>query len=372
MRLQRQLHAVTATLWLSVVTLVLVQQWRTGQPWSAAQLLGLLALAGFLLAYSLSARASRPAVAPLLALQAGCVLLAFLALPRHPIPALLTPVAAQLAQRWPGRRSLGPLLLLNVLLAAAMLLEVSPAVLLGPLLLYAAMQAFAALSMTAHARSEAARAEAESAHGALQALQSLLEETVRDRERLRMAQDLHDLLGHKLTALQVNVQVLQRDAARAGNAPLELARVATLAGELLDDTRALVRRSQAGAGIALDEALGALRLAFPESLLQVRVPQALRLQDGGLAHLLLRAAQEGISNAIRHGEATHVELELTQEGDRLRLTVLDNGCGTRGATEGFGLSQLRMRIQQRGGSLRVQDLPGGGTVLCAELQEAAP
>jgi signal transduction histidine kinase len=370
-RLLPLLHAITVSLWLSVTVVVLVRQWHLAQPWQATEWLGLVALGGFLLAYLLAARATPRGAMGLVALQVTCVLLAFHVLPRHPIPALLTPVAAQLAQRWPGRSTWTLLLVMNALLALAMLLHVSAALAFGPLLLYMALQAFAALLMTALVRGEAARAEAVAAHGALQAVQSLLEETVRDRERLRMARDLHDLMGHKLTALQVNVQVLQRDAARAGHAPTELSRVATLATELLADTRALVRESHSGAGIALAEALGALGLAFPGSLLQVQVPEKLRLQDGALAHLLLRVAQEGVTNAIRHGEASRVVLELTQGAEGLRLTVQDNGRGLRGAAEGFGLTQLRLRVQQRGGSLQVRDLLGGGVSLCAELPEPA-
>ena len=80
---------------------------------------------------------------------------------------------------------------------------------------------------------------------------------------------------------------------------------------------------------------------------------------------LFRIAQEAIQNAIRHGKATQIELQLSRD-ENLCLKVLDNGSGFRPPPKnwmGVGLQSMRYRAQEIGGSLDLRTLPQGGTVV---------
>lgn len=368
-----RLHGITALLWLSVALIVTLHVQRVPQPWSASESVGFLLLVGFAIVYAaaafLPARQREGLIGNLLLWgEATCVLGAFSLMQRDPIPALLGVVAAQMGYRWEGRRLWFALGCLNAALYAVYLGFVDPVKALAPALLYASLQIFTIMLISTLLRGDRARAQLAEANGALLAMQALLEETVRDRERLRIARDLHDVMGHKLTALQINVQVLQQQAG-AATPSAELERVAGLTRELLQETRAIVRQVGDASGIAMTDALRGLGSAFPDSVVEVVVDPELRVRNGEIAGLLLRGAQEGITNALRHGAAQHVRVELRQAGERYTLRVMDDGRGLHGHAAGFGLTQLRERLEARGGTLQVNGLPGRGVELIAEVTE---
>src|SRR5690606_35877122 len=99
-------------------------------------------------------------------------------------------------------------------------------------LLYAGFQAFAGLTGYYAKQAERSRDELAQVNAHLLATRSLLEESARDGERLRLARELHDVSGHKLTALKLQLALLARDPA---GAPPAVATAAMLAGELLED-----------------------------------------------------------------------------------------------------------------------------------------
>jgi signal transduction histidine kinase len=86
---------------------------------------------------------------------------------------------------------------------------------------------------------------------------------------------------------------------------------------------------------------------------------------------LFRSGQEAITNAIRHGHATEVQIVVNYEKDRVRLTVCDNGCGfapdeplpAREAGEHFGLLTMRERAARISGRLEIVSSPGSGTTV---------
>lgn len=368
--LRAGLHTVTALLWVSTSLLVALHD-----AWSPPRAVGFGLLVLFAVLYALSALLDRsrlqglPGLALLLA-EACCVLAAFALLRRDPIPTLLSVVAAQAVYRWRGRTLWLPLALMSAALYAVYLGFLDPLRALVPTLLYGSLQCFAVLLVSTQLRAEQARVALADSNAALRAMQALLEETVRDRERLRIARDLHDVMGHKLTALQINVQVLQQRADTLAASP-ELERVAQLSRELLTDTRALVRQTGEASGLSLADALRGLTAAFPRSLVEVRADPELRVRSGESAQLLLRAAQEGVTNALRHGHAQHVQIELTMLGGELALRVLDDGRGLAGAAQGFGITQLRERAQALGGSVYLQPLPGSGVELVVRIPEGS-
>lgn len=184
------------------------------------------------------------------------------------------------------------------------------------------------------------------------------------RERNRMAREIHDSLGHHLTAVGVQLETAEafapldpeRSAAAVANARWSAARA-------LEEVRTSVRALEDGP-VHLGEALADL----------------VRRLDGGPRHITLtvsgeerrpllvlyRAAQEGLANACRHSGATEIALTLAYGDHGAGLRVSDNGRGLDGAPEGFGLRGLRERVSLAGGTL---DLAGSGegTVLKVDV-----
>jgi len=86
---------------------------------------------------------------------------------------------------------------------------------------------------------------------------------------------------------------------------------------------------------------------------------------------LLQAAREGTSNALRHGGATRVLWRLTRSGDRVRLSILDDGKGfvvtEEALRKGGGLTNLSQRAESLGGGVRVESQSGGTTDVHFEI-----
>ncbi|GAB1509220.1 sensor histidine kinase [Actinophytocola sp. KF-1] len=180
-------------------------------------------------------------------------------------------------------------------------------------------------------------------------------------ERNRVARDIHDSLGHHLTAITIQLAKAsafgERDPAVAAQA---LADASTSAQRALRDVRTSVGALRA-APVPLRSALA--DLAGQDDRVTVRVTGDERDLDPAAATALHRAAQEAVTNARRHSEATEVSVTITYDRAATRLVVADNGRGFDPAarTGGFGLSGLRERAALVGGTCAVESSPGRGT-----------
>jgi signal transduction histidine kinase len=187
-------------------------------------------------------------------------------------------------------------------------------------------------------------------------------------ERNRLARDIHDSLGHHLTAMSVQLEMaaefraLDPDAAQ--RALDEARRSVKLA---LTDVRQSVRalRSEATRPALADELAALTRGEGAGPRVTVEVSGA---EDGyGTVELtaLYRAAQEGVTNARRHARASRVTVTLRLAEDEARLVVADDGRGfaPQEATGGFGLAGMRERVHLVAGSVDVDSGPGAGTRL---------
>ncbi|KUN30089.1 hypothetical protein AQJ23_05020 [Streptomyces antibioticus] len=187
-------------------------------------------------------------------------------------------------------------------------------------------------------------------------------------ERNRLARDIHDSLGHHLTAISVQLEIASEFAAldphAAGRAMTEARQSVKLAlGDVRQSVRAL--REEAPRP-ALSAALaGWAREGGGGPRVSVAVTGE---EDGyGTAALtaLHRAAQEGLTNALRHARASRVSVDLRLADDGARLTVADDGRGFVPAetTTGFGLTGMRERVHLVAGSVDIDSAPGHGTRL---------
>ena len=232
-------------------------------------------------------------------------------------------------------------------------------------LVYGSFGAFAAVSSGTRARSEAAAMELRRVNAELLATRALLAESARDSERLRVSRELHDVTGHKLTALNLNLELLRHDAGIG--ARRELATASQLGSELLSDIRAVVSRLRSDDGIDLREALRRLAEPFPRPTIRIDVQEGLRVRSTEVAEVLLRAAQEALTNSVRHAGASHIWVSLQPGADRIDLVVADDGPFTGSYTAGNGLTGLRERVEGIGWSVGIDRSDHGGLQLTVHV-----
>lgn len=231
-------------------------------------------------------------------------------------------------------------------------------------------QAFAALTSMYAERSERGREALADMNAELQATQRLLEESTRSEERLRLSRELHDVAGHKLTALKLHLRALARTPSFADNEPLAIS--LQLADELLADIRAVVGELRQHDGIDLGEALNALARPLPGVSVTLLGRENARVASVAQAEALLRVAQEGLTNALRHGQSTRITLRVEHVHGAVRLSVEDDGRGRLPIHEGNGLRGMRERLAAFGGVLNIEACSPKGLAFRAELPQAIP
>ena len=201
------------------------------------------------------------------------------------------------------------------------------------------------------------------------------EELSANRERIRLAREIHDSLGHYLTVVNVQLEAAQalwsNNPARAKDS---LAKAQTLAQEGLHDIRRSVAslRSSPLDNKSLTEALRALLAADNQTVPapEFQVNGESRDLASPVALSLYRATQEGLTNARKHARASRVSVLLDfRSPSTVAVTVSDDGRGAAGvgSSGGFGLLGLRERAQLLGGEVRVETAPGAGFKLTFEV-----
>jgi signal transduction histidine kinase len=197
-------------------------------------------------------------------------------------------------------------------------------------------------------------------------------------ERERLAGEIHDTLAQGFTSVVMHAQAARAELARDRTASVDarLAAIEATARENLDEARALVAAfaPAALANATLVEALHRLATRF-ESETNVRVDVSCTPSESVAAGLhpgsqvvLLRAAQEGLTNVGKHAGPTHVHIRVAvdEDADIAQIEVTDDGRGFEPAVvaetaAGFGLAGMRGRVEQVGGTIEVASAPGRGT-----------
>jgi signal transduction histidine kinase len=303
---------------------------------------------------------------------AGAVLtvLAFIAIagsPQGPAPILLILLASMLAAHFDWKPLLAALAVINAVFVAVVLMfwTLTPRSLIVYVLAYTSFQVFAAMVMRAAAHAEAMSERWRASNADLLATRELLTASTRDAERLRVARELHDIAGHKLTALKLNLAVLMRDPRFTDAAQPRLC--ATLADELLADLRGLVERMREDEGLDLGAAMRALASPFPRPRTHIEIAPDARVASVAQAEVVLRAVQEALTNSARHSQAQNLWVVLQREPRRLLLDIRDDGRGNGALVPGSGLAGMRERIEGHGGGLDVERLATGAVHLQAWL-----
>lgn len=186
------------------------------------------------------------------------------------------------------------------------------------------------------------------------------------RERERTARELHDVLGHRLTAIGLAIDYAARvDDDRGAR---ELARARGLVSESLEAMRRIVRAMHPVelGSLGDGEAFEAIAVAFRGTgiTIDVQVEGHHRRLRHEHALLLLRFAQEGLTNIVRHTDATAAALHVVIDENDVRATLTDDGRPPHAGAieEGFGLRSLRQRSAELGGDFAAEATTDGFTL----------
>lgn len=359
-------YAAWAAVWLTVTGAF---GWRQAPGWIDGLLvLFLIGWMGCLLDELIERRVSDALLLVITVLALAVLWVA----PSGASPILLILLATQFARRFRTRGLIAALTAVNAAFVGIMLWVwgVGPGNAGFSLLGFIGFQMFAVLVMRSAMRAEEMAEKLRSVNARLLATRSLLGETARDRERLRVSRELHDVAGHKLTALKLNLRGLQRRL--DGEAAAAVSEATGLADELLQDLRSVVRHLRAGEGIDLGESLRELARPLPRPELVLSIGAGARVPRAEQAEVLLRVVQEALTNAARHGPAEHLYCTLEKNGEGLTMTIEDDGRLERPVEPGNGLTGMRERLDELGGTLRTDRSARGGLRLVANLPGEAP
>lgn len=206
----------------------------------------------------------------------------------------------------------------------------------------------------------------------LRAAQAVIANTVRDAERLRIARELHDAWGHELTALGLQLEIATH-VTEPERASEHVQQAKGLASALLGKVRDVVSTLREAERGDLKDALEALARTVPAPAIHVDVSPGAQVSPEQ-AHAFIRCAQEAITNAIRHADASNLWLQVTADVKGVRLVARDDGKARPSVASpaGSGLLGMRERMEQLGGRLAIRAGAGFGFTIEAWLPARSP
>ena len=300
-----------------------------------------------------------------LAVIAVCALaLVWLAPRTGTTPVLLVVLAAQLSIVWSLRATLLAMAVVDVLFY--LLLRdtgfSTPGLMV---LIYSGFQAFALLVGHYASNAERTRDRLALVNADLLATRALLADSARDAERLRMARELHDVAGHKLTAIHLNLRALASEPGFSQRQEIQLAQ--KLSSELLSDIRNVVQALRDSRGLDLETALRALAAPLPKLRMDLRIDKGVQVTDPAQAETLLRLVQESLTNAARHAGASRLSVAISRDAEEVVLRIEDDGVIKGVLREGNGMAGMRERVEASQGRFKVDATANGGLRLEARL-----
>jgi signal transduction histidine kinase len=188
-------------------------------------------------------------------------------------------------------------------------------------------------------------------------------------ERMRIAREVHDAVGHSLVAITLQTRAgLRRLPHSPGRAAEALREIEALAARALEETRAAVATIRSDADGSRPRPRPTIA-DLPTLVQSVRAPDLhvdLTLDPAthdlppSLQSAAYRIVQESLSNVARHAGPAHTAVRVDQDGETFVIEITDDGASTARAHEGSGLRGMRERTQQCGGDLEAGPNPGGG------------
>lgn len=207
-------------------------------------------------------------------------------------------------------------------------------------------------------RQQNAKEELRKLNSELRATQVLLAESSRINERLRISRELHDLIGHHLTALSLNLEVATHIT--EGKAQKQVKKAQSIARLLLSDVRDVVSAFRNKGNLNFAQAIVELTDGIPRLNIHIDISKEYTIEDPKLAQAMLRCTQEIITNCIKHAQADNLWLEFGKDNDNIVIIIKDDGIGhTVTFNEGNGLTGIRERAKQFNGDVSIVPISKG-------------
>jgi signal transduction histidine kinase len=223
---------------------------------------------------------------------------------------------------------------------------------------FGGFQAFAYVTAYLTRRERLAREELSRAHSEVLSTRAMLAESSRNEERLRISRDLHDTLGHHLTALSLQLDVASRLS--DGKAAEHVQQAHAITRLLLGDVRNVVSELRGRTRLDLGTAIRRIAADVSGIEIHLELPAVLEIEEGVRADALLKCVQEIITNTTRHAEARKLWIALGRGAGGLTLRARDDGQGTGTIEPGNGLIGMRERFDALGGRVEFRSAEGRG------------
>lgn len=177
------------------------------------------------------------------------------------------------------------------------------------------------------ARSEATlRRRLAGANAELRSTQTLLAHSIRSGERLRISRELHDLMGHHLSALILNLEVARHTGE---DWRPHVFKAQDIARQLLGDVRNVTKLLRGDQYADIRPMIEQIVADIPQIRIHLNLPEQMPLDDARLAQVMLRVVQEAVTNAIKHSECANLWVNVGRNGERLEINAEDDGRGAR-------------------------------------------
>lgn len=208
--------------------------------------------------------------------------------------------------------------------------------------------------------------ELQETHDQLTIYAKQVEELTATSERNKIAREIHDTVGHTMTALIVQLQaarMLQQHDLRQSADTLN--RCEDLARSVLQEVRLSVRalRDEGENHLSIVDTLRKLIKDFSDMtgmLTSLQVQGDLTWISTSLQPTIFRLIQESLTNAKRHGNASEATVTLHASDHQIEIAIIDNGKGAAEVVPGFGLINMRERVQEHSGFIEFETLKENG------------
>lgn len=201
------------------------------------------------------------------------------------------------------------------------------------------------------------------------------EKIAEDKERKRLAREIHDTLGHALTGIAAGVDAcIAMIDINPQATKQQLMVISKVVRQGIGDVRNSLNKLRPGA-LEQHGFKGAIENMIEEftSVSDLEITLDYRLEkvdfENTKEDILFRVIQESITNAVRHGDATHINISIYIEDQKLKLEIQDNGQGCEEIHYGFGLKQMRERLSMINGKVTYDGHHGFLTVVTIPIQE---
>ena len=201
------------------------------------------------------------------------------------------------------------------------------------------------------------------------------EKIAEDKERKRLAREIHDTLGHALTGIAAGVDAcIAMIDINPQATKKQLMVISKVVRQGIVDVRNSLNKLRPGA-LEQHGFKGAIENMIEEftSVSDLTISLDYRLDKVDFKNtkedILFRVIQESVTNAVRHGDATHIDISLYIEDNTLYLKIQDNGQGCEEIHYGFGLKQMKERLGMINGKVAYDGHHGFLTIVTIPLQE---